>query len=108
MARDGREVWAKRVERWRESGLTAKEYAAEVGLNPNTLTHWGSRLEGFTADHLAAFCRHGTEPVLIVYDRDEAGDRAAVKLSDKLSAEGIGTYRSSFRAAWTRTSTHSR
>jgi transposase len=46
MARDGREVWAKRVERWRESGLTAKEYAAEVGLNPNTLTHWGWRLRG--------------------------------------------------------------
>ncbi len=39
-------MWAKRVERWRESGLTAKEYAAEVGLNANTLAHWGWRLRG--------------------------------------------------------------
>jgi transposase len=46
MARAGREVWAKRVERWRESGLSAKEYAAEVGINANTLTHWGWRLRG--------------------------------------------------------------
>lgn len=46
MARAGREVWAKRVERWRESGLTAKEYAAEVGVNANTLSHWGWRLRG--------------------------------------------------------------
>lgn len=46
MARAGREVWTKRVERWRESGLTAKEYAAEVGINANTLSHWGWRLRG--------------------------------------------------------------
>src|SRR5262245_17895954 len=44
MARDGHEVWAKRVERWRESGLTAKEFAAELGVNANTLAHWGWRL----------------------------------------------------------------
>ena len=44
MTRDGHEVWAKRVERWRESGLTAKEFAAELGINANTLTHWGWRL----------------------------------------------------------------
>jgi hypothetical protein len=25
MARESRETWAKRVERWRESGMTAKE-----------------------------------------------------------------------------------
>lgn len=46
MARVGREVWVKRVERWRESGLTAKEYAAEVGINANTLTHWRWQLRG--------------------------------------------------------------
>ena len=46
MARVGREVWSKRVERWRESGLTAKEYAAEIGINANTLSHWGWQLRG--------------------------------------------------------------
>jgi hypothetical protein len=32
MARERRDVWEKRVERWRESGLTAQEYAAEIGV----------------------------------------------------------------------------
>src|SRR5690606_19470479 len=50
-------------------------------------------VEGFTADHLEAFRRHGTERVLIAYDRDDAGDRAAVKLSERLAAEGIASYR---------------
>ena len=50
-------------------------------------------VEGFTADHLAAFKRHGTERVLIAYDRDEAGDKAAEKLAAKLIAEGLDCYR---------------
>jgi|SRR5215831_10758725 len=44
MGRESREVWTKRVERWRDSGLTAKEFAAETGLNPGTLTYWKWRL----------------------------------------------------------------
>jgi hypothetical protein len=35
-----REEWAKRVERWRDSGLTTAEFAAELGINPKTLTYW--------------------------------------------------------------------
>jgi hypothetical protein len=35
-----REDWAKRVERWGESGLTCAEFAAELGINPRTLTYW--------------------------------------------------------------------
>ena len=35
-----REEWAKRVERWRDSGLTCAEFAAELGINPRTLTYW--------------------------------------------------------------------
>jgi len=53
-------------------------------------------VEGFTPDHLAAFQRHGTERVLIAYDRDEAGDRAAAKLAEKLMAQGIACYRIQF------------
>ncbi len=41
-------------------------------------------VEGFTADHLAAFKQHGTERVLIAYDRDAAGDSAAQQLAGKL------------------------
>ncbi|BDU76715.1 CHC2 zinc finger domain-containing protein [Mesoterricola sediminis] len=53
-------------------------------------------VEGFTPDHLAAFQRYGTERVLIAYDRDEAGDRAAEKLAAKLMAHGIACYRIQF------------
>jgi hypothetical protein len=35
-----REEWAKRVERWKDSGLTAKEFAAELGINPRALVFW--------------------------------------------------------------------
>jgi DNA primase catalytic core len=50
-------------------------------------------IEGFTADHLDAFKAHGTERVLIAYDRDAAGETAAEKLSKKLIAEGLDCYR---------------
>jgi hypothetical protein len=43
-AREGRDVWAKRVSWWRESGLTAKEFAAESGMNAHTLAHWAWKL----------------------------------------------------------------
>lgn len=34
-------MWAKRVERWRESGQTAVEFAVAHGLNPDRLRYWG-------------------------------------------------------------------
>jgi transposase-like protein len=40
----GREVWEPRVRRLRESGLTVAEFAAELGVNPKTLTYWKWRL----------------------------------------------------------------
>jgi hypothetical protein len=40
MPRESRDVWTKRVERWRASGLTAEEYATETGVKANTLRHW--------------------------------------------------------------------
>lgn len=53
-------------------------------------------VEGFTADHLKAFKEHGTERVLIAYDRDEAGEKAASSLAAKLMMEGIDCYRIQF------------
>ena len=44
MSRTSRAEWAKRVERWRDSGLTAKEFAAEAGVNASTLAYWSWRL----------------------------------------------------------------
>jgi len=61
---------------------------------------------GFTADHLALFKQSGIERVLIAYDRDDAGDRAAEQLSKQLIGEGLDCYRILFRKAWMRTSMH--
>ena len=44
MAESAREIWAKRVERWKESGLSGKAFAAELGVSAHTLTWWSSRL----------------------------------------------------------------
>ncbi len=38
----GREEWAKRVERWRDGGLTAKEFAAELGINAGSFAAVGA------------------------------------------------------------------
>lgn len=40
----GRDEWKKRIERWQESGLTAAQFAAEVGVNAGTLKYWKYRL----------------------------------------------------------------
>jgi hypothetical protein len=54
-------------------------------------------VNGFTDDHCAAFQRYGIQRVLIAYDRDAAGDRAAEALAEWLQAAGIESYRIHFR-----------
>lgn len=41
-----RAKWAKRVALWAESGLTAREYAAQIGVNQQTLANWKYKLAG--------------------------------------------------------------
>ena len=53
-------------------------------------------IEGFTDDHLAAFKQHRTERVLIAYDRDDAGERGAQKVAERLMGEGIECFRIQF------------
>lgn len=50
-------------------------------------------INGFTPDHRAAFQKHGVKKVLIAYDRDDAGEKAASSLADELIAMGIDCYR---------------
>jgi DNA primase len=50
-------------------------------------------VEGFTDDLLQAFKSCSIERVLIAYDRDEAGDRAAEKLAAELIAESMEVLR---------------
>ena len=90
---------------WNESALAnAKEIILCEALI-DALTFWCAGfhnvtasygIEGFTADHLAAFKRYNTERVLIAYDRDEPGERASEKLSKQLMAEGLNCYRIQF------------
>lgn len=39
-----RETWAKRVERWKDSGLSAKEFASELGISEPSLKWWKWKL----------------------------------------------------------------
>ena len=60
----------------------------------NVTTAYG--VEGFTDELLGAFKAHGVQRVLIAYDRDEAGERAAAKLAPVLMSEGIECFRIQF------------
>lgn len=53
-------------------------------------------IEGVTDDHEKAFAAHDIRRVLIAYDRDDAGDKAAVKLAKRLSEMGIESARVQF------------
>ncbi|MGD2092638.1 MAG: CHC2 zinc finger domain-containing protein [Candidatus Aminicenantes bacterium] len=90
---------------WNFSCLAASKEIILCEALIDALTFWcyGFRnvtasygINGFTKEHLEAFKRHGTERVLIAYDRDDAGDKAAETLAKKLTAEGIDCYRIKF------------
>lgn len=90
---------------WNVEALAASKEIILTEALIDALTFWcaGYRnvtaaygVEGFTEDHLAAFRKHGTERVLIAYDRDDAGERAADKLAQRLIHEGIECYRIQF------------
>jgi DNA primase catalytic core len=90
---------------WNESALAEHQEIILCEALIDALTFWCAGyhnvtaaygIEGFTPDHLAAFKRHGTNRVLIAYDRDEPGERAAEKLSQQLNAEGLDCYRIQF------------
>lgn len=51
---------------------------------------------GFTDEHLSAFKKYSTKRVLIAYDRDDAGDAAAITLTETLLGAGIDCYRLQF------------
>jgi DNA primase len=60
----------------------------------NVTTAYG--IEGFTSELLQAFKDHGTQRVLIAFDRDDAGERGAIKVAEQLMAAGIECYRIEF------------
>ena len=90
---------------WNEEALIASKEIILCEALIDALTFWvaGFRnvtasygVNGFTADHRAAFAQHGTERVYIAYDRDEAGNKAAAKLAEELIEIGIECFRVEF------------
>jgi len=90
---------------WNEEALLASKDVILCEALIDALTFWvaGYRnvtasygVNGFTADHRAAFERHGTERVYIAYDRDDAGERSALRLSEELMGMGIECFRVQF------------
>jgi DNA primase catalytic core len=90
---------------WNEEALIASKEIILCEALIDALTFWAAGyrnvtasygVNGFTADHRAAFAQHGTERVYIAYDRDEAGDNAAAKLAEELIEMGIDCYRVEF------------
>jgi DNA primase catalytic core len=90
---------------WNEEALLASKDVILCEALIDALTFWvaGYRnvtasygVNGFTADHRAAFERHGIERVYIAYDRDDAGERSALRLSDELMGMGIECFRVQF------------
>ncbi|RTL27846.1 MAG: toprim domain-containing protein [Burkholderiales bacterium] len=91
-----------------EAGLMGGGHSGEAILCEaliDALTFWcaGYRhvtssygVEGFTDEIVAAFKRHGIKRVLIAYDRDEAGERGAAKVVQRLMAEGMACWRIEF------------
>lgn len=87
---------------WNSEALHASKEIIVCEALLDALTFWvhGFRhvtasygVNGFTPDHLAAFKKHGTQRVLIAYDRDAAGNAAAEKLAAQLMSEGIECFR---------------
>jgi DNA primase catalytic core len=90
---------------WNEEALIASKEIILCEALIDALTFWvaGHRnvtasygVNGFTADHRAAFAQHGTERVYIAYDHDEAGNKAAAKLAEELIEMGVECFRVEF------------
>jgi DNA primase len=90
---------------WNEQALTVSKEIILCESLIDALTFWCADyrnvtasygVNGFTEDHREAFKRHGTKKVLIAYDRDEAGEKAAHELADELISMGIDCYRMLF------------
>ena len=87
---------------WNEEALVASKEIILCEALIDALTFWvaGFRnvtasygVNGFTADHRAAFEKHGISRVYIAYDRDEAGNNAAAKLAEELMGMGMECFR---------------
>ena len=90
---------------WNSAALSASTEIILCESLIDALTFWvaGYRhvtasygVQGFTEEHLTRFQQSGIQRVLIAYDRDTAGDRAAEALAERLMGVGMDCYRIRF------------
>jgi DNA primase len=90
---------------WNEQALIASKEIILCEALIDALTFWcaGYRnvttsygVNGFNDSHREAFQKHGTRRVYIAYDRDDAGEKAAVKHAEELIQMGIECFRVQF------------
>jgi transposase-like protein len=108
-----RNEWRKRVARWKESGLTAKEFGAREGINPGTLYFWryklayGDRLDrppkrGTRSDAVVASLVEVPAPTVVVGDQRfeiELGNGRLIRVSAGFDAESLRALLSVVEAA---------
>ena len=82
---------------------TEEVILCESLIDALTFWRWGFRhvtcsygVNGFTDELLQAFIHHKIKRVLIAYDRDEAGDKAATELATRLNQHGMDAFRVQF------------
>jgi DNA primase len=92
---------------WNLAALAASDEVIVCESLIDALTFWCAGFRhvtasfgagGFTAGHQRAFAEHGVRRVLIAYDRDDAGDKAATELAAELTAAGTECFRVEFPA----------
>ncbi len=89
---------------WNRACLTSKEIIL-CESHFDALTFWVNGLKnvtcsnginGFTDEMLSAFKVHDLQRLIIAYDRDKAGDQAALRVARQCMSEGIVCYRVQF------------
>jgi len=84
------------------AGLVGAEEVVVCEAVLDAMTFWahgftqvtsGYGIEGVTEEILEAIVSSGAKVVRIAFDRDEAGDRGAVKLAERLARRGLEVYR---------------
>jgi DNA primase catalytic core len=87
---------------WNEEAISASKEVILCESLIDALSFWNAGfrnvtasygVNGFTADHRRVFEKYGTERVYIAYDRDEAGEKAALELAAELMRMGIECFR---------------
>lgn len=75
---------AKWVEHWKDSGLTAKEFAAEAGLKASALYYWSAQLSASARSACAGRKESSEQPVQSLRARSAKAEERSATPSPRL------------------------